>query len=590
MYESFYNLNASPFQLTPNPLFFYDSDTHRHGLIKLRQSIHNGCSITAVTGEPGTGKSELMRRFMSELDPKSSVVANIPLTCLRANNILDYIATAFGVVNMGYVGDALWSKTAFLGKVQQQISSQVGEGKRYFIFVDNAESLGKNCLKIIMQLCSVRIKGLPLVQCFLFGDTSINRNLKLDVTSLGIHNISSVSLVELEEEETRRYIEHRLLMAGWQGDPEITEIAYKLIYDISEGVPWHINLLCHRVFLQSFLEDTHVIDENIVGMFLTEEQLVSMGVSGSDVSVASNVVTLRPVFSGREMKGTSHSPESNDYTSNHSGRQVQQVVMNERDSISYFFSERADADTEVLTAALAEATEETLIDDSTISFDDVQEAFDASIEGENYFEDIPEEETRGGECVPEVSEKASQPEIPELEVEATITDVSEPAAGILKRDSVLDRILPKVKSGYDELTQSIQIEKTRSRVNQQHQQFKTYPALPIPGGLVEQSYVAPVAETVTAEETVSRATYTGRSTFQIATRASIVTSLIITLVMWVISDTRTTDTRLARSADYAASANVKSRKLVAPAPVNTATPSPFEQRDDRSRSRTILNK
>ena len=135
MYESFFNLKVSPFQLAPDPLFFYDSDTHRNGLIKLRQALRNGNAITAVAGEPGTGKTELMRRFISEFDDKKAVVANIPLTSLRSNNILDYVASAFGVINMGFVGDALWSKTALLGKIQQEVSSQTAEGKKFLIFI-----------------------------------------------------------------------------------------------------------------------------------------------------------------------------------------------------------------------------------------------------------------------------------------------------------------------------------------------------------------------------------------------------------------------------------------------------------------------
>jgi len=574
VYESFYKLRVSPFQLTPDPLFFYDSDTHRHGLIKLRQAMRDGCSITAVTGEPGTGKTELMRKFINELESSNTVIANIPLTSLRANNILDYIATAFGVVNMGFVGDALWSKAAFLGKIQQQISTQVSEGKKYIVFVDNAESLSKSCLDKIMQLCSVRIQGAPLVQCFLFGDSSIVRNLKLDVTHLGINTISSVKLGTLGERETLRYIEHRLIEAGWQGDPEITELAYKLIYDISEGVPWHINLLCHRIFLQSFLEDAHVIDENIVGMFLTEKQFASMEVCGSDVAVKSNVVTLKTAGSGRETKGTSFFPE----THSHNSGRSQQVLVEERDSISHFFSEPTGAKIE------------SQIDDATISLDAVQEAFEASIEDEAGSDNLYEDDIANEDLFTEFNDAENGTEIPGHGVQASRvqSEIYRPAGGGIKRDSVLDRILPKIKSGYEELTQSLQKEKSRNSIHQYRQYVKTYPALDIPVTITPQGNVAANVEVATVEAPEQLDTFESKSSFQIATRASIVTSLAITLVMWVISDTRTGDTRLVRSFENTVPANTISRKI--DIPVNTATPSPFEQRDDLSRSRLILKK
>lgn len=575
MYEAFYKLRASPFQLTPNPLFFYDSDTHRHGLIKLRQSIQKGCSITAVTGEPGTGKTELMKKFISEFDTKKTVIANIPLSSLRANNILDYIATAFGVVNMGFVGDALWSKTAFLGKVQQQISSQVSDGKKYVVFIDNAESLSKSCLKKIMQLCSVRIQGAPLVQCYLFGDASVIRNLKLDVTNLGLHAISSLKLSTLEEQDTRRYIEHRLLEAGWQGDPEITETAHKLIYDISEGIPWHINLLCHRVFLQSFLEDTHLIDEHIVGMFLTDKQFASMGVSGSDVASTSNVVNIKSVIYGREMKGTSPIPEL------HSAirHQPKQERFGARDSISHFFSD----DDEV---AIAEN-----IEDSSISIEDVQAAFDASIDESNEIGDQFEEGITREVFFPEMGKEVEPGELQKPDHQDSTQEVKYQTldTATIERDSVLDRILPKTKTGYEELTESVEKEKSRTRAHQVSRAFRTYHALDIPVTVQQERRNLQSLQTdnmVTTEPVEDSQVYDRKSSYEVGIRASIVTSLIITLVMWVISDTRMEDTKVAQLTERNESLKTIPRKIEQP--VNTATPSPFEQRDDRTRLREIL--
>ena len=573
MYESFYKLRASPFQLTPDPLFFYDSDTHRHGLIKLRQAIQNGCSITAVTGEPGTGKTELMRKFISELDAKNTVIANIPLTSLRANNILDYIATAFGVVNMGFVGDALWSKTAFLGKIQQQISSQVCEGKKFMVFIDNAESLSKSCLKKIMQLCSVRIQGSPLVQCFLFGDTSINRNLKLDVTHLGINNITSMKLSALEEHDTLRYIEHRLIEAGWQGDPEITESAHKLIYHISEGVPWHINLLCHRVFLQGFLEDTHVIDEHIVAMFMTDKQFANMEVSGSDVSAVSNVINLKSVHSGREMKGTSPIPELRP----NNNVPHQQVRHESRDSISHFFGDRVE---------IEHADD---VEEPPISIEDVQAAFDASVSDNAESLDMFEEGVSSDLFFPEMNDEVSLADIPTAEpvVSKAKYDVDASLTANVKRDSVLDRILPRIKSGYDDLTQSMQKEKSRTRYNQYQQQYKFYPALDIPTPYHQLHYNPQVDDVECLESDDGFEVHAGKSSFQIAIRASIVTSLIITLVMWVISDTRTVETKIALAP---ADQSVSSLTPKLEQPVKTTTPSPFSHPDARSRSLEILKK
>jgi len=558
VYEAFYKLNASPFKLVPDSLFFYDSDTHRHGLVKLRQAVRNNCSITSVTGAPGTGKTELMRKFISEFDVRNTVVANIPLTSLRSNNILDYIATAFGVVNMGFVGDALWSKTAFLGKIQQQISSEICEGKKFVIFIDNAESLSRNCLNKVMQLCSVRIQGMPLAQCFLFGESSITANLKLDVTNLGLHTLSSVKLEAFDETETRRYIEHRLLEAGWQGDPEISDAAYKMIHHIAEGVPWHINLLCHRIFLQGFLEDTHVIDEQIVGTFLADKELESMGVSGSDVAVMSNVVNLKRGNPGSIMKGTSFSPKTKENKNS-----TQAVTSEMQDSISYFFDEYDKP----------HLTEEP--DEEPIAIDVVLEAFNSSLnentEGRSGYSDAKTGET----FFPEINDKVEF-EIDEQVVEDQLRseiDLRIPLDSEHRaRDSILEKIFPKTTAMLEDYAEV--------------SPHKTYAAGNVPEFLQndksQSSDTIEEPEQILNEDVVPEI----KSSVQIATRASIVTSLIITLVMWFVNDTRTADTQLAQAT--MADVKLKNNTQSSPYNVNTMTPSPFDQNDDRSRAKNIL--
>ena len=563
MYEAFYKLRASPFRLIPDPMFFYDSDTHRHGLVKLRQAIRNGCSITAVTGAPGTGKTELMRKFMSEFDPKDTVIANIPLTSLRSNNILDYIATAFGVVNMGFVGDALWSKTAFLGKIQQHISAEIGEGKKFIIVIDNAESLSRNCLKKIMQLCSVRIQGAPLAQCFLFGETSVTVNLKLDVTNLGLHAISGIRLETFDLQETRRYVEHRLLQAGWQGDPEITDAAYKMMHYISEGVPWHINLLCHRVFLQGFLEDTHVIDEHVVGMFLTDRELENVNVSGSDVNVTSNVINLNRTNTGRDTKGTSFSSTANSNNYN----KTQAVKLEMRDSISHFFDEYDKTN----------ISWETESDELAIAIDVVEEAFNASIGDEVSSGSASAAGGSAAESFPEVTDRV------ELnEVEKGVTDAMNCSSdNVIQKagldsehqpsDSIMEKIFPRTTAMLEAYSQA--------------PQFKSYSALDIPGYLQEEESYQP-DEPEHNEYDQQNRHYVNKSPTQIAARASIVTSLVITLVMWVISDTRTADTQF--SQPDVARIQLLKKQSSPQHKINTTTPSPYEQYDDRAKARDIL--
>ena len=569
MYESFFKLKRAPFQLTPNPLFFFDSDTHRQGLIKLRQAIRNGNAITAVAGEPGTGKTELMRRFISELDDKNTVIANIPLTSLRSSNILDYIASAFGVINMGFVGDALWSSSSLVGKIQQEVCSQTAEGKKFLVFIDNAESLSKSCMKKLLRLCSVKSCGMPLIQCFLFGESAVSHQVNLRGSSNSFFSI--IKIESLEAGETRRYIEHRLLEAGWQGDPEFTETAFTYIHQISDGVPWHINLLCHRLLLQGFLQDTHVIDEQLVQMFTDVEQLETRNmeqldtraqqeVAGSDVAVASAVATkivnLTGKHTGREAKGTSFSSSSANNLKNTQQYKQQQT----KDSISYFFDDPL---------TVNDAMD---IDEQPISVEDVEKAFAESM-GDGFTDRPLVEENLKSESSDELvfPELNDSVELDAAETKQRARSIQDTVANVTADQnkmtaSILERIFPDTVAMMEEYAQA---------------------SSPRSGPVIDTPAVSsedlPVSEDdLQYDDEALEESYpeqpSQKSSAQIAARASIVTSLAITLVMWVISDSRSPNEEI-----------VQTGKMDRQ-DINTVTPSPFQNSDDLARSNALRDR
>ena len=508
MYENFYKLNTSPFKLAADPLFFFDSDSHRHGLIQLRQALQKGKEITLVTGEPGTGKTELMRKFSSELDSNNTVVATIPPKSLRSNNILDYIAAAFGVVNMGFVGDALWFKSALLGKIQQQVNSGAGEGKRYIVLIDNAESLGEGALEKLVQLCSVSSQGKALVQCFMFGETSASERIQ----GIVMGNTLAAHLSALPESESRRYIEHRLMQAGWQGDPEITDSAHNLIYQISEGIPWHINMLCHRIFLQGFLENVHTIDERLVRVFQTEKELEHLEVSGSDVSVATNVVNLTNVNSSRDVVSSvlpgylSGSDNDGNFNEFSHGGEVPPILV-----------------------------------------DDVQSALDL--------------------CHKEMSAEEKEPDT--------------------KRDSVVDKILSRM----DPISSSDSVNVEFSDNLPGMDDDETSSSLDLPDANPDD-YYGPRSERLPVQHKYKRPeSFVERhnmSPVQIATSASIATSLVITVMIALLSDSGPSRAQVAQMIQSNMTAEQISSQ--ADSTVNSITPSPFENPDDVTRARAVLKK
>ena len=68
MYESFYQYSAKPFQVSPDPRFFFASKGHKRAMSYLRYGLSQGEGFVVITGGVGTGKTTLIRSLFSDLD------------------------------------------------------------------------------------------------------------------------------------------------------------------------------------------------------------------------------------------------------------------------------------------------------------------------------------------------------------------------------------------------------------------------------------------------------------------------------------------------------------------------------------------
>ena len=102
MFEKFYHFTGRPFQLTPDPRFYYNSQTHKKGMAYLAYGLEQGEGFIIITGPIGSGKTTLVRHLLDELDSNSYMAAMIVNTQLSAENLLRSVAAAFGVDTEGF--------------------------------------------------------------------------------------------------------------------------------------------------------------------------------------------------------------------------------------------------------------------------------------------------------------------------------------------------------------------------------------------------------------------------------------------------------------------------------------------------------
>ncbi len=265
MYTKFYRLSKKPFQLTPDPEFFFNSPVHKRALAYLRYGLAQGEGFIVVTGMPGTGKTMLVKELFKSLR-RENVVAGLMVTSqVGAEDTLRIISATFG---LSYDGD---DKATLLRNLEVFFKEKAREGKRVLLVVDEAQNLPLQSLEELRMLSNFEVNGRPLFQAFLLGQDEFRNALQSEaLTQVRQRVIATYHLRPLTLEETRAYILHRLKLAGWQQDPRFEDSAFVPIHQYSKGVPRIVNTLCDRLLLFSYLEELHRIDADVVQSVVQE--------------------------------------------------------------------------------------------------------------------------------------------------------------------------------------------------------------------------------------------------------------------------------------------------------------------------------
>jgi putative secretion ATPase (PEP-CTERM system associated) len=259
MYESYYGLRDKPFRLRPDPTFFFGSKGHKRAMSYLEYGLSQGEGFIVVTGEVGAGKTTLVRKLLNKLESSKIVSAHLANTHLDPENTLKMVAGAFGLP----YEDA--SKAAILIRLEQFFRQCEQNGQRALLVVDEAQNLTAKTLEELRMLSNFQSGDKSLLQTFLLGQPEFRKTLHSDsMQQLRQRVTATYHLGPLDIEETRTYIEHRLLTVGWNNDPSFTADAFVAIYDFTGGIPRNINSLCDRLLLMGYLEELHAFGSDEV--------------------------------------------------------------------------------------------------------------------------------------------------------------------------------------------------------------------------------------------------------------------------------------------------------------------------------------
>jgi general secretion pathway protein A len=259
MYAEFYGLTAQPFQLTPDPRFFFESTVHRQAMAYLVYGLHHAEGFIIITGEVGAGKTILVENLLSSIDRGSFVTVKIVTTQLAGDDLLHMVAAGFGITKEGL------AKGPLLQRISEFALAQHRNGKRVLLIVDEAQNLSFEALEELRMLSNIIFDRTMALQSFLLGQPQFRATLGSPrLEQLRQRVTAAYHLGPLGENESRAYVEHRLRRADWKGDPHFTEDCFPLIHQRTGGVPRQINTLCSRLLLFGFLEELHTLTANAV--------------------------------------------------------------------------------------------------------------------------------------------------------------------------------------------------------------------------------------------------------------------------------------------------------------------------------------
>jgi general secretion pathway protein A len=268
MFLKFYGLREQPFGVTPDPRFLYLSRAHREALASLYCGIDAGRGFLALIAGPGMGKTTLLFHLLEKFRGEARTAFLFQTQC-DSREFMRFLLAEIGVET--YENDFVRMHDEFNKFLLQEARA----GRRFIIVIDEAQNLDPSVLETIRLLSDFETPKAKLLQIILVGQPELADKLasrKLLQLRQRISVLSGLSPLSIEE--TRAYIDHRLRIAGYSGDPLFTPDAMQLVAQFTEGIPRNINNLCFSALslgcaLGQKLIDISVVQEVISDMDIT---------------------------------------------------------------------------------------------------------------------------------------------------------------------------------------------------------------------------------------------------------------------------------------------------------------------------------
>jgi MSHA biogenesis protein MshM len=250
MYRDYFGLRDKPFALTPNTDFLVQLPPYQACLNLLRVALDEGEGFVKVTGEVGTGKTLLCRALLNELNDAQFQVAYLPNPMLTPQALHFALAHELGLV----LAHGL-SEHAVLTAINLHLIEIAATGRSTLLLIDEAQAFPPETLEALRLLTNLETEQAKLLQVVLFGQPELDRLLECPAFRQLRQRITfSYRLYPLSIPDVSRYLQERLSVAGYEGEPLFDSGAIRTIARGSGGIPRLLNILANKSLMVVFGE------------------------------------------------------------------------------------------------------------------------------------------------------------------------------------------------------------------------------------------------------------------------------------------------------------------------------------------------
>lgn len=254
MYLQHFGLTEFPFGITPDTSFTFSAQGHQEALNTLLVALQCGEGFVKITGEVGTGKTLLCRRLLQTLG-EGVVTAYLPNPNLEPQTLLLALAEELRIGDVAGL-----DQYHLLRRINHALLDHARDNKRVILCIDEAQAMPRDTLEALRLVSNLETEKRKLIQIVLFGQPELDEKLADPSVRQLLQRITfHQRLAGLGKEEIALYLQHRMRVAGYRGEPLFTNGAVRALRRASRGTPRLVNVLAHKSLLSAFGEGRQIV-------------------------------------------------------------------------------------------------------------------------------------------------------------------------------------------------------------------------------------------------------------------------------------------------------------------------------------------